>query len=345
MKKAFITVLLTGILLRTNAQVFTQSSANGSITITPKGLQGKTNSTTNVTNVMLGNDALSVSAGGQYNTAIGDDAMKLTTTGDQNTALGCKTLANNTTGGNNVAIGYAVLFSNISGSGNTGVGLNALGPTTSSGNTAIGSGALLSNTNGENNTALGYAAGGANTTGDRNTLVGYNANVASGNLSNSIAIGNMASVNASNKAVIGNASVTTVGGYGNWSNYSDRRLKENIFYTDRLGLAFILKLKPASYNYVSDTNKRRRDGLIAQDVQAAMKELGVPFSGLIEDDDATKTLNLSYAELVLPLINGMKEQQTEINDLKKKLSRMEELEKRLMAIEANTNTATAPTGK
>jgi trimeric autotransporter adhesin len=84
-----------------------------------------------------------------------------------------------------------------------------------------------------------------------------------------------------------------------------------------LGLDFILKLKTASYNYIEDKNKRRRDGMIAQDVQAIMLELGVPFSGLVEDGDAQKTLNLAYADFVMPLINAVKEQQIQIEKLKK----------------------------
>ena len=130
------------------------------------------------------------------------------------------------------------------------------------------------------------------------------------------------------KIVLGNASATTVGGYGNWSNYSDRRLKENISYSNNLGLDFILKLKTATYNYKADTNKRHRDGLIAQDVEQALKELGVNFSGLITDDDKDKTLNLSYSDFVLPLINAVQELykrnqvlESTVNELKAKIEK------------------------
>jgi uncharacterized small protein (DUF1192 family) len=122
--------------------------------------------------------------------------------------------------------------------------------------------------------------------------------------------------------VLGNTSATTVGGYGAWTNYSDARLKENIIYKGDLGLDFIMKMKTVSYNYIDDENKRRRDGLIAQDVQQAMKELGVEFSGLVVDDDEMKTLNLSYGEFVIPLINAVKEQQAEIEALKKEIEEL-----------------------
>ena len=42
--KIFICIIFIISVVQTNAQIFTQNSANGSITITPKGLQGSTNS-------------------------------------------------------------------------------------------------------------------------------------------------------------------------------------------------------------------------------------------------------------------------------------------------------------
>jgi hypothetical protein len=138
----------------------------------------------------------------------------------------------------------------------------------------------------------------------------------------------MASVNASNKAVIGNASVTTVGGYGNWTNYSDVRLKENIKYTSDLGLNFITKLKTASYNYIEDKNKHRRDGMIAQDVQKVLQELGVDFSGLVVDNDPQKTLNLAYGDFVLPLINAVQELSKQNEEL---INRVKELENKMVS--------------
>jgi hypothetical protein len=89
-------------------------------------------------------------------------------------------------------------------------------------------------------------------------------------------------------------------------------------YTNNLGLEFIMKLKTATYNYKADANKRKQDGLIAQDVQKALKDLGLNFSGLVIDDDKDKTLNLGYAEFVLPLINAVQELNQQNQELKKK---------------------------
>ncbi len=268
-----------------------------------------TNNTAIGYNALLGGATIANNTG-INNTAVGANALKENTAANFNVAIGTDALADQSfaNGGTafdayNVAVGAYALRHNQPNSTTTGIK-----------NTAVG-GRALENNQGQDNVAVGYEAGYLNTSGYQNTFIGRSANGYDG-LINTIAIGYNATVNAHNKAVIGNASMTTVGGYGTWSNYSDQRLKENIVYTDRLGLEFIMKLKTASYNYTADNNKRRRDGLIAQDVQAVLDELNLPFSGLIVDDDPKKTLNLAYADFVLPLINAIQTQQAQITQLK-----------------------------
>ena len=147
-------------------------------------------------------------------------------------------------------------------------------------------------------------------------------------------MGCSAIVNASNKVVIGNASVTTIGGYATWTNYSDRRLKENIVYSDDIGLDLIMKLRTASFNYIGDKNKRRRDGLIAQDVDEALNELGLDFSGLVIDGDEQKTMNLSYGEFTVPLINSVQELNDRVMELETEKAQLEE---RIKALEERLN--------
>ncbi|MBN1782162.1 tail fiber domain-containing protein [bacterium] len=226
---------------------------------------------------------------GYGNTAVGIGALHDNTTGNYNTAVGEYACYNNEGGGTNIAVGRMALYNNSSGHGNT----------------AIGDEALYSNQTGYQNTAVGYGTD----MGD--------------NLHNSTAIGNGAFVNVSDKVVIGNSSVTTIGGYADWSNYSDRRYKENIEYRDDLGLEFIMKLKTVSFNYTEDENKRRRDGLIAQDVETALDELGTAFSGLIADKDDQRTLNLAYDTFVIPLINAVKEQQAQIESLQHEIEKLQ----------------------
>lgn len=169
---------------------------------------------------------------------------------------------NSAMGTTNVAVGSYALNINLTGWSNT----------------AIGYQALLFNTSGQN-TAIGSHTGHAINKGYNNTFLGDSAN-ATGDFYNSTAIGAQARVDASNKVRIGDWRVNVIEGQVAWSNPSDRRLKENIIYTTRLGLDFINRLLPVSYNYKSDKNKIRYDGFIAQDVEQVMKELGVPFSGL-----------------------------------------------------------------
>jgi trimeric autotransporter adhesin len=262
--------------------------------------------TSGKSNNAVGCEALRSNTTGNDNSAFGDAALLKNTTGKGNIAIGSYALSKNATGDKNVSIGYASLAWNTSWD-NTAIGYQALfANTVGFDNVAMGVDALAANATGNGNTAIGKNSMAAHVTGNNNTALGFNANIYDG-VSNSTAIGYQATVTSNNKIVLGNATATTVGGYGAWSQYSDRRLKENIVYSNKLGLNFIAQLKPVSYNYTGDSNKRRRDGLIAQDVEQTLKTLGLEFSGLIVDDDKEKTLNLSYAELVIPLINAVQE--------------------------------------
>ncbi len=298
------------------------------------------NNSTGTWNTSVGSIALYENTTGNSNTSIGSGSMRENTTGEGNTATGAAALTYNKTGADNVAVGTFALFKNQSGNKNSALGAYALASCTGWDNTATGYFALNLNTTGFDNVAMGVESLRYNTTGNgntaigknsmislvegnNNTAVGFNSNISSG-ISNSTAIGYQATVTSSNKIVLGNGNATSVGGYGAWVNWSDRRLKENITYTSGLGLNFITQLKPASYNYIKDTNRRRRDGLIAQDVQQTLIDMGLDFSGLIIDDDPDKTLNLSYAEFVIPLINAVQELNKKNQQLQKKTEEFEQ---------------------
>ncbi|NBB22548.1 hypothetical protein GVN20_24555 [Runella sp. CRIBMP] len=386
MKKSLILSMLM-CSLYSMGQISTQSNAHGSILITPKGLQSKSNPSADTTNVALGPSTLKANTTGNSNTAIGSGALVFNTIGVKNTATGASVLRNNTTGSYNTGHGESALVSNTSGVYNTATGIYALqsnttgyentangskalqsnttgyyntaygaealqsntigyentaygnyalyNNTTGTQNTAIGATSLINNTTGYSNTALGISAGLSNSTGRNNTFIGTQANANSSNLNNATALGYLASVNASNKIRLGNAQVTVIEGQVAYTYPSDRRLKENIIYTSRLGLDFINKLQTVSYSYKSDNTHVRHDGFVAQDIEAVMKELNVPFSGLKKSDDGM--YSLAYSDFVMPLVNAAKElkqqndeQQSEINDLKKQLAalaqRMTEME-------------------
>jgi hypothetical protein len=386
MKKLYVLILLlvAGI---AHAQISVQGTENGSVTITPKGLQGKSNSMVQTGNLALGSNALKnniVGVGtGTNNTAVGDSAMFANTTGFVNTAFGVHALQNNTTAPSNTAVGAYALKTNSTGSHNTGIGNLSLYYNTSGfrntsigntslfdnttgafnvavgnwavrgnkvgnyntglgsfallksigeANTAIGSFALRNDSLGTLNTAMGYAAGLTISSGSQNTFLGFGTDASAENLSNSMALGFGAIVNATNKVRIGDANITVIEGQVAWSNPSDRRLKEKIDYTSRLGLDFITGLKTVSYNYIADKNKTRYDGFIAQDIEKLMVDLGVPFSGLKKSEDGM--LSLAYSDFVIPLVNAIQEQQKQIEDLKKQVQESNDLKSRLEQLEA-----------
>ncbi len=283
-------------------------------------------------NTAIGSGALTINTSGFYNTAIGGGALNRNTTGAKNTANGVNALNKNTTGDVNTANGQDALFHNTTGSYNTANGETALHyNTTGNYNTANGSNALLNNTLGTNNTAIGFESGNANITGNNNTFLGNQANVSADGINNATAIGANTIVDASNKIRIGDASVTVIEGSVAWSTPSDRRLKENITINNSLGLNFITQLKPVKYNYIADKSKVLHDGFIAQDIEKIIKKLDLPFSGLKKT--ATGMYSLAYSDFVMPLVNAVKEQQSQIESLKKENEILKELAARVAALE------------
>ena len=279
-------------------------------------------------------------------------------------------------------MGYSSLEANIIGTRNTAIGYQALlANTDGSGNTATGYQALLSNTDGSANTCIGYDAGSKITTGCFNTCLGWGAGslaffssgpghaiidgsmnvmigagatpvlVGPAGFENRIAIGYGAQSGANNRAVLGNASMTSIGGYVNWSNFSDLRLKKNIINND-LGLDFINKLHPIKYNKVNPIDYPEEllpnifkgdnpdlrpkddplvyDGLIAQEVEEVLQQLGKTCSCFVGAEN-NGMLGIRYGTLTVPLIKAVQELHQELIAEKAKNVA---LEARLVAIEA-----------
>ncbi|MBA4852026.1 tail fiber domain-containing protein [Emticicia sp. BO119] len=272
------------------------------------------NNTSGTYNIAIGASASGGNTTGSNNISLGTGALGTNTNGSFNTAIGVRAMVQSSTGSDNIALGNSVLYYN-QGELNFGAGHESLYKNISgSYNVALGRGTLYNNLSGNYSTAIGYQAG-SNNTGSFNTFVGHNADISAGDWINATALGYGATVDASNKVRIGNSAVSVIEGQVPWSNPSDRRLKENILYTNRLGLDFITRLQTVSYNYIADDNKTRHDGFIAQDVEKVMQELGVPFSGLKKS--STGTYSLAYSDFVMPLANAIKEQQAQIEELKK----------------------------
>jgi hypothetical protein len=279
-------------------------------------------------NTALGSKSLLANTTGFYNTAAGTISLKLNTTGFYNTGLGTNALSVNLTGHDNTATGRNTLLNNTSGVNNV----------------ATGSTALYYNTTGNNNTAVGYSALTINITGSNNTAIGENADVTVSNLNNATAIGYNATVNASNKVIIGNSSVSSIGGYANWSNFSDARFKQNV-KEDVPGLTFITKLRPVTYTLdvdgINDFNSKNLPadkkqqtinpekknevytGFLAQEVEQLAKELGFNFSGVDKPKDAsTQAYALRYSDFIMPLVKAVQEQQQRIDSLQKQIKEL-----------------------
>lgn len=334
---------------------------------------------TSSNNTAIGNSSLSANTSGQQNTSVGSYNSYAITTGAYNTSVGAYTLNSATTGSDNCAFGQGTLRSITTASYNAAYGNAALNQNTASNNSAFGyrslynntSGtpncafgynALLGNTTGSNNVAVGNSALTVNTTGSQNTAVGDNAGPSGGstNLSNTGAFGYGATVAASNNIIIGNSSITVIGGYAPWTNFSDGLYKKNI-KENIPGLAFIKLLHPVTYNIdataidaktrpdrnpitqteltsLKEKEQIRYTGFIAQEVEASAKQLDFEFSGVKSPQNDKDFYGLRYAEFVVPLVKAVQELNSTndslksvINDLTMQLANIQEQVKKLNA--------------
>lgn len=338
-----------------------------------------------IQNVSIGSYSLYRNISGSRNIAIGDSALLNNTGVSQNIAIGVhalETQSYNASGyvySNNIAIGSYVLNANQVGAGDNGKCNTAVGTytmrnntsgyynaafgyttlvdnTTGHRNVAMGLWTLTNNTTGYRNTAIGAEALGQNITGYQNTALGVFAGYSGTAYYNSTALGAYTAITGNNIVRVGNSSVTSIGGYANWTNISDRRFKDNI-ERNVPGLDFIMLLEPVTYNLNIDKideflqipdsiakpddynakSKITYTGFIAQDVEAAALSIGYDFSGVDAPQNEESHYGLRYAEFVVPLVQATQEQQNIIEQQQKIIESQQEqidqMQKRLEAIE------------
>lgn len=347
---------------------------NIQIQSTAVGDQALRNNTTGWKNIAFGSNALKSNTSGEantaigyyalangslnsYNTAVGSNALSNNTTGDNNTAVGSGCHWLNTTGHDNTSIGYLAAYNNISGNNNTAIGVSALYDNQNGNNNiaiggnaiynnvgglsniGIGIQAVFTNTNGEGNIGVGTSALFQNT-GSFNTAIGHSVHSGNDDYWHAIAIGATSTNTASFQARIGNSSISSIGGFANWSNVSDGRFKKNI-KENVPGLSFIKKLRPVTYNLDVDgintmlnipdsvsshpvlkeafsiKSNTVQTGFIAQEVEASAKEMGYDFSGI--DKDEIGLYGLRYAEFTVPLVKSVQELSQENFELKEEI--------------------------
>lgn len=314
-------------------------------------------STNGSNNTAIGLAPLYYSTSGSGNTALGFGALYNNTIGTDNTVVGMLSSFNSTTGSMNTSLGYYSLVSNVSGASNISLGQQSLASNVSGNyNTAVGM-AALGYTNSDYNTGIGYFSG-FSYTFDKGTFFGAYAYPENTSLTNCLAIGIDARVDASNKYVIGKWSVTSIGGYANWTTFSDGRFKKNVA-ENVPGLAFINLLRPVTYfldtkalsdhfdrsnigglfsgnpNDTEETHETCKDdilftGFIAQEVMKAAKQVNYNFSGVDAPVNENGFYRLRYEEFVVPLVKAIQElnQRKEANllTIRELMQRIEKLE-------------------
>jgi len=270
-------------------------------------------------NTFLGYQAgKNVVAGAQYNTFIGYQAGFMSSTAASstagwNTAIGYQTLFNNTIGYSNTALGYHALYSNTTGYLNTAVGELAgayiadgiTGNATSTYSIYLGPSTRASFSGATNEIVIGYNAVGAGS----NSVVLGNDSITKTILKGNVGIGTTAP--GYKLDVAGNIRTTGCVVYNGGTLgtcVSDIRLKDNI--TDlsfNNALTKVLSLKPKQFTLKNDPSQKI-SGLIAQDVEQIAPEL------VVTDEKGYK--QIKYGDIQWLIIEAIKEQQKEIEELK-----------------------------
>ena len=327
--------------------------------------------TTGGQNVAVGRNALGANTTASGNTAVGYNCMDANTTGNESAAFGYGALGAHTTGNSNTGLGYLSGQNLTNGGNNTFVGRSSgatysagtrsvaigsfaaggTGDKTGDSNISIGYIAGAALTSGADNVFIGDTAGNANTTGGGNTLIGRGAGASITTGNNNLCIGKGTDVNTgaatsrlglgvalsltgADQIKIGIASdfiVNTFISNATWSHSSDERLKKNIT-DDSLGLTFINKLRPVTYNWkpfeeqpedIRGTASNKKDdrkyhGMIAQEVKQSLDDVGVnTFTGWTENEEGVQMI--SEQMFVYPLIKAVQELSTQVDELKSEL--------------------------
>lgn len=114
---------------------------------------------------------------------------------------------------------------------------------------------------------------------------------------------------------------------------SDRMLKEDILLMPEV-IADLMKLSPVSYKYISDPDKKKTIGFIAQEVEKVFPEITL----LTKDDDQKDLLMLNYAGFSVIAIKAIQEQQKIIETQQAKIitqdARLDALEKEMAEMKA-----------
>lgn len=109
---------------------------------------------------------------------------------------------------------------------------------------------------------------------------------------------------------------------------SDRNEKNtvNALHTEK-AKDFIMGLKPVTYKMNSGTSDRTHWGLIAQDVETLLEEMGLnskDFAGFIKSpktNEETYNYSLRYDEFIAPMINVIQDLSRRVTELEKSVQK------------------------
>jgi hypothetical protein len=104
---------------------------------------------------------------------------------------------------------------------------------------------------------------------------------------------------------------------GNVTAYSDIRIKENIVTIDR-ALDKTLKLRGVYYNRIGEAD-RHRVGVIAQEIKQVLPEVVI---SNIDPETKQDTLSVDYGNITALLIEAIKEQQGQIEELRAQIQEL-----------------------
>lgn len=303
-------------------------------------------------NSSFGNTAVGYAAGfnlgnGMHNVYLGHSAGYNTTDAERNIAIGREALRE-ALFDDNVAIGDHAIQAAVQVYESVAIGSDAANSSPRvEASVAIGNGAFFFQS-AFKSTAIGAGASSGSGHASRSTFIGEGTSAFPDTIINGTAVGYNATVVDNSSVRVGSSSVTSIGGYANWTNVSDKRFKEDL-QADVPGLAFIQGLRPVTYHLnvegiaehlredtrVDSTGRRvpeqalpeevaerkrksamRQTGFLAQDVAALADSLGFDFSGVDRPQREEGLYGLRYAEFVVPLVKAVQEQQTQIDSMK-----------------------------
>jgi len=265
-------------------------------------------------NTMIGQGTGARTEHASYNTFVGwfagkeNNATNSMTNANRNTYLGARTGYINQNGEDNVGLGAFADYNSESLSRTTFIG-------------------AYSEPDNNDVVSIGYSS---RVSGQYGIAIGNESEVTG---TNAIAIGYQASNSVDNSVIIGNSSISSIGGPVNWTATSDGRFKTDV-KENVIGLEFIDRLRPVTYNYdvkklyadsgvlpealtsfITEKEKIRYSGFIAQEVEVVANEVNYDFSGVDAPQNEGDIYGLRYAEFIVPTVKAIQELHEKIKSL------------------------------